>query len=61
MIRFPGREKWDEFKNSYILKLKSDANDTDDDNITYFLKTLTSIAEESIPKTSLKKREVMVQ
>ena len=35
--------------------LRSDANDTDDDNITYFSKTLTSIAEESIPKTSNKK------
>ena len=44
------RAKWDEFKNSYILKLRSDANNTDDDNITYFSKTLISIAEESIPK-----------
>ena len=48
------RAKWDEFKNSCILKLKSDANDTVDDNITYFSKTLISIAEESIPKTSNK-------
>ena len=47
--------KWDELKNSCILKLKSDANDTVDDNITYFSKTLISIAEESIPKTSNKK------
>ena len=30
------RAKWDEFKNSCILKLKSDANDTVEDNITYF-------------------------
>ena len=50
------RAKWDEFKNSCILKLKSDANDTDDDNITYFSKTLMSIAEESIPKTSSNKK-----
>ena len=48
------RAKWDEFKNSCILKLKSDANDTVD-NITYFCKTLISIAEESIPRTSSKK------
>ena len=45
----------DEFKNSYILKLKSDANNTADDKITYFSKTLISIAEENIPKTSNKK------
>ena len=44
------RAKWDELKNSCILKLKSDANDTDDDYITYFSKTLMSIAEECIPK-----------
>ena len=50
------RAKWDEFKNSCILKLKSDANDTVDDNITYFSKTLISIAEESIPKTSSNKK-----
>ena len=50
------RAKWDEFKNSYILKLKPDANDTDDDNITYFSKTLMSIAEESIPKISSNKK-----
>ena len=50
------RAKWDEFKNSCILKLRSDANNTDDDNITYFSKTLTSIAEESIPKTSSNKK-----
>ena len=37
------------------MKLRSDADNTDDDNITYFSKTLTSIAEESIPKTSNKK------
>ena len=49
------RAKWDEFKNSCILKIKSDANNTVDDNITYFSKTLISIAEESIPKTSNKK------
>ena len=49
------RANWDEFKNSCILKLKSDANNTVDDNITYFSKTLISIAEESIPKTSNKK------
>ena len=56
MIKFPdgilGEQKWDEFKNSCILKLNSDTNNTDDDNITYFSKTLISIAEESIPKTS---------
>ena len=50
------RAKWDEFKNSCILKLRSDANNTDDDNITYFSKTLTSIAKESIPKTSSNKK-----
>ena len=50
------RAKWDEFKNSCILKLNSDTNDTDDDNITYFSKTLISIAEESIPKTSSNKK-----
>ena len=50
------RAKWDEFKNSCILKLKSDANDTVEDNITYFSKTLISIAEESIPKTSSNKK-----
>ena len=50
------RAKWDEFKNSCILKLKSDANDTVDDNITYFSNTLISIAEESIPKTSSNKK-----
>ena len=33
------RAKWDEFKNSCILKSKSAANDTVDDNITYFSKT----------------------
>ena len=56
MIRFAGRRaKWDEFKNSCILKLKPDANNTYDDNITYFSKSLISIAEESIPKTSNKK------
>ena len=52
------RAKWDEFKNSCILKLKSDANDTVDDNITYFSKTLISIAEESIPKTSSNKKHI---
>ena len=50
------RAKWDEFKYSCILKLRSDANNTDDDNITYFSKTLTSIAEESILKTSFNKK-----
>ena len=50
------RAKWDEFKNSCILKLKSDANNNLDDNITYFSKTLISIAEESIPKTSSNKK-----
>ena len=50
------RANWDEFKNSCILKLKSDANDTVEDNITYFSKTLISIAEESIPKTSSNKK-----
>ena len=50
------RAKWDEFKNSCVLKLNSDANDTVDDNITYFSKTLISIAEESIPKTSSNKK-----
>ena len=50
------RAKWDEFKNSCILKLKSDANDTVEDNITYFSKTLISIAEESIPRTSSNKK-----
>ena len=43
-------------QNSCILKLKSDANDTVEDNITYFSKTLISIAEESIPKTSSNKK-----
>ena len=37
------RSKCHEFKNSCILKLKSDANDTDDDNITYISKTSISI------------------
>ena len=32
------RANWHDFKNSCILKLKSDANDTVDDNITYFPK-----------------------
>ena len=50
------RAKRDEFKNSCILKLKSDANDTVEDNITYFSNTLISIAEESIPKTSSNKK-----
>ena len=50
------KAKWDEFKNSCILKLRSDANNTNDDNITYFSKTLTSIAKESIPKTSSNKK-----
>ena len=50
------RAKWDEFKNSCILKLKTDANDTVEDNITYFSKTLISIAEESIPITSFNKK-----
>ena len=36
------------------FKIDSDANDTVD-NITYFSKTLISIAEESIPRTSSKK------
>ena len=36
--------------------MKCDANDTDDDNITYFSKTLISIAVESIPKTSSNKK-----
>ena len=49
------RAIWDEFKNSCILKLKSDANNTDDDNFTYISKPLISIAAESIPKTSNKK------
>ena len=44
------------FKNSCILKFKSDANDTVDDTFTYFLKTSISIAEESIPKTSSNKK-----
>ena len=38
------------------MKLNSDTNNTDDDNITYFSKTLISIAEESIPKTSSNKK-----
>ena len=50
------RAKWDEFKNSCILELISDANDIDDDNITLFSKTLMFISEESIPKTSSNKR-----
>ena len=50
------RAKWDEFKNSRISKLKCDANITDEDDITYFSKTLMSIAEESIPKTSSNKK-----
>ena len=36
--------------------MKSDANDTVEDNITYFSKTLISIAEESIPTTSSNKK-----
>ena len=50
------RAKWGEFKNSCILKLKPNANNIDDDNITYFSKTLISIAEESIPKISSNKK-----
>ena len=50
------RTIWDEFKNSCILKIKLDANTTDEENIAYFSKTLTSIAEESIPKTSFNKK-----
>ena len=50
------RAKRDEFKNTCILKLKSDANDTVEDNITYFSNTLIYIAEESIPKTSSNKK-----
>ena len=50
------RGKWDEFKNSCMIKSKFDVNTTDEDNITYFSKTLTSIAEESIPKTSSNKK-----
>ena len=50
------RAKWDEFKNACILKLKPDANNTHDDNITYFSKTLISIAQESIPNTSSNKK-----
>ena len=50
------RANWDEFKNSCIIKLKSDANDTDKDNITYFTETLLSIAGESVPKTSTSKK-----
>ena len=38
------------------MELKSDANDTVEDNITYFSKTLISIAEESIPRTSSNKK-----
>ena len=38
------------------MKLRSDANNTDDDNIIYFSKTLTFIAVESIPKTSSNKK-----
>ena len=47
------RAIWDEFKNSCI---KLDANTTDEENIAYFSKTLTSIAEESITKTSFNKK-----
>ena len=36
--------------------MKSDANDTVEDNITYVFKTLISIAEESIPRTSSNKK-----
>ena len=36
--------------------MKSDANDTVEENITYFSKTLISIAEESIPRTSSNKK-----
>ena len=43
-------------KFMYFKKLKSDANNTVDDNITYFSKTLISIAELSIPKTSSNKK-----
>ena len=48
------RAKWDEFKHSCILKLKHDA---DDDNITYFSKTLMSIAGVSILNTSNNKKQ----
>ena len=51
------RAKWDELKNSCILKLKSDANDTVEDNITYFSKTFISIVKESIPRTSSNKKD----
>ena len=34
------------------MKLNSDTNNTDDDNITYFSKTLISIAEEGVPGAS---------
>ena len=36
--------------------MKTDANDTVEDNITYFSKTLISIPEESIPRTSSNKK-----
>ena len=59
MIRFPRwnlrRAKRDDLKNSCILRLKSDVNDTVDDNVTYVSKILISITEESIPKPSSKK------
>ena len=48
------RAKWDELKNLCIIKSKLDVNTTDEDNITYFSKTLLSIAEEDIQKTSNK-------
>ena len=38
------------------MKLRSEANTTDDDNNTYFSKSLTSIAEESIHKISSNKK-----
>ena len=39
-----------------LLKLKCDANITEEDNIIYFSKTLMSISEESVPKTSSNKK-----
>ena len=47
--------RWNLKRAKCILKLKCNANTTDEDNITYFSKTLTSIAKESIPKTSSNK------
>ena len=49
------KAKWEEFKNSCTPKLTSEVQHTREDNITFLTKTLISIAEETIPKTSSNK------